>query len=150
MSTMTEVRLNGVETKPSAALLFESDAVKAESLDAKLPLTVKDEDMDQYLRSAEDKEESVEPDMSRSASVETKLSNGSSKSTPSATPAPSGKKGKALKAPVQLIEHLPRAEEEALKCFAEIPANHYQYGTLGKSREALESMTCDCQYEHGE
>ena len=149
MSTMTQVRLNGLETVPSAALLFESDAVKADSLDTELP-TVKDEDVDEPPDSMGAKEESYEPSMSRSASVEAKASNGSTKSTPSATPAPSGKKGKALKAPVQLIEHLPRAEEEALKCFAEIPANHYQYGTLGKSREALESMTCDCQYEHGQ
>ncbi|OCH90860.1 SET domain-containing protein [Obba rivulosa] len=49
----------------------------------------------------------------------------------------------------QLIGHLPRAEEEAVRTFVEIESNHYQYGTLGRSREALESMTCDCQYEHG-
>jgi len=49
----------------------------------------------------------------------------------------------------QLIGDLPRAEEEALRTFIELPSNHYQYGTLGRSREALESMTCDCQYEHG-
>ncbi|EMD35141.1 hypothetical protein CERSUDRAFT_54162 [Gelatoporia subvermispora B] len=49
----------------------------------------------------------------------------------------------------QLIGHLPRAEEEAMRTFVEIKGNHYQYGTLGRSREALESMTCDCQYEHG-
>jgi [histone H3]-lysine36 N-trimethyltransferase len=50
----------------------------------------------------------------------------------------------------QLIGDLPRAEEEALRTFIELPSNHYQYGTLGRSREALESMTCDCQYEHGQ
>ncbi|EPQ55865.1 SET domain-containing protein [Gloeophyllum trabeum ATCC 11539] len=49
----------------------------------------------------------------------------------------------------QLIGHLPRAEQEARSTFEEIPQNHYQYNTLGRSREALESMTCDCQYEHG-
>ena len=37
-----------------------------------------------------------------------------------------------------------------MKVFVEIPSNHYQYGTLGRSREALESMTCDCQYDPGQ
>ncbi|KAI0776743.1 hypothetical protein BD413DRAFT_469039 [Trametes elegans] len=88
--------------------------------------------------------------MSRSASVDTKTDRVSLKSTPSATPPVLSKaKGKPPKAPVQLIGHLPRAEEDAMKTFTQIPENHYQYGTLGKSREALESMTCDCQYEHG-
>lgn len=50
----------------------------------------------------------------------------------------------------QLIGDLPRAEAEALRTFVEISENHYQYGTLGRSREALESMMCDCQYEHGQ
>ncbi|OAX37722.1 hypothetical protein K503DRAFT_719344 [Rhizopogon vinicolor AM-OR11-026] len=49
----------------------------------------------------------------------------------------------------QLIGELPRAEAAALATFEEIPDNHYQYGTLGRSREEGESMTCDCQYEHG-
>ncbi|KAI0742842.1 hypothetical protein C8Q80DRAFT_1107924 [Daedaleopsis nitida] len=75
----------------------------------------------------------------------------SHKSTPFATPAPSTKsKGRPPKAPPQLIGHLPVATEDAMKTFTEIPGNHYQYSTLGKSREALESMTCDCQYEPGE
>ncbi|KAG1732683.1 uncharacterized protein EDB91DRAFT_1302092 [Suillus paluster] len=49
----------------------------------------------------------------------------------------------------QLIGDLPRAEAAAHATFVEIPDNHYQYGTLGRSREEGESMTCDCQYEHG-
>jgi hypothetical protein len=49
----------------------------------------------------------------------------------------------------QLIGDLPRAEAAALATFEEMPDNHYQYGTLGRSREEGESMTCDCQYEHG-
>ncbi|KAH9969992.1 hypothetical protein BGW80DRAFT_1176844 [Lactifluus volemus] len=44
----------------------------------------------------------------------------------------------------QLIGDLPIASEEALKTFIEIQENHYQYSTLGRSREALESMTCEC------
>ncbi|KAH9920885.1 SET domain-containing protein [Epithele typhae] len=70
------------------------------------------------------------------------------KSTP-ATASSGRSKAKPAKAPVQLIGDLPRAEDEAMTVFTEIPGNHYQYGTLGKSREALESMTCDCQYDHG-
>ena len=50
----------------------------------------------------------------------------------------------------QLIGDLPVAQEEALRTFIELQGNHYQYNTLGRSREALESMTCDCQYEHGQ
>ncbi|THH26928.1 hypothetical protein EUX98_g7264 [Antrodiella citrinella] len=64
--------------------------------------------------------------------------------TPPLPPSKTKKKPEA-----QLIGDLPRAEGDALKTFEELPGNHYQYGTLGRSREALESMTCDCQYEHG-
>lgn len=59
----------------------------------------------------------------------------------------SGKKGSSV--PVQLIGDLPVAREEALRSFSEIPDNNYQYKSLGLSREILESMTCDCTYEHG-
>ncbi|KAL6308930.1 hypothetical protein BKA93DRAFT_724617 [Sparassis latifolia] len=69
---------------------------------------------------------------------------------PSRTP-PLSSRGKTKPEPAgpQLIGHLPHAEREALQTFVELPGNHYQYGTLGRSREALESMTCDCQYDHG-
>ncbi|KAF8966903.1 hypothetical protein BDZ97DRAFT_1917169 [Flammula alnicola] len=50
---------------------------------------------------------------------------------------------------VQLIGDLPIARQEALRSFNEIYDNNYQYKTLGLSREILESMTCDCTYEHG-
>lgn len=50
----------------------------------------------------------------------------------------------------QLIGHLPRAEEEALQTFTVLTGNHYQYGTLGRSEDVFESLSCDCQYEHGE
>ncbi|OJT15697.1 Histone-lysine N-methyltransferase, H3 lysine-36 specific [Trametes pubescens] len=132
---MTELH---VDSQTSAALLFESDAVKAESMEA----SVKEEEMVDSFGSVTVKEDSSEPDMSRSASVEAKMEDASVKSTPSATPPVSNKtKGKPPKGPAQLIGHLPRAEEDAMKTFTEIPGNHYQYGTLGKSREALESMT---------
>ena len=65
----------------------------------------------------------------------------------SETPAPSPTK--QTKAGPQLIGHLPRAEEAALKVFERLDANHYQYSTLGRSREVMESMTCDCQYVPG-
>lgn len=31
-----------------------------------------------------------------------------------------------------------------MKTFIQIQENQYQYSTLGRSREALESMTCEC------
>ena len=51
---------------------------------------------------------------------------------------------KPLKNGPQIIAHLPTATEEAMRTFVEIQENHYQYSTLGRSREALESMTCEC------
>ena len=66
----------------------------------------------------------------------------------STTPAPAN--GRPRRAGPQLIGDLPRAEEAARATFTELPGNHYQYNTLGRSREALESMTCDCVYEHGQ
>lgn len=66
----------------------------------------------------------------------------------SSTPAPAN--GKPKRAAPQLIGGLPLAEEQARATFIELPANHYQYSTLGRSREALESMTCECVYEHGQ
>jgi hypothetical protein len=68
-------------------------------------------------------------------------------STPSmeTTPAPAPPKRKGP----QLIEDLPIARPEAMATFVELPGNHYQYSTLGRSREAMEGMVCDCTYSHG-
>ncbi|KAF9451333.1 hypothetical protein P691DRAFT_663480 [Macrolepiota fuliginosa MF-IS2] len=49
----------------------------------------------------------------------------------------------------QLIGDLAVARQDALATFNEISDNNYQYKTLGRSRELLESMSCDCTYEHG-
>lgn len=68
----------------------------------------------------------------------------------SASSTPALANGKPKRAGPQLISDLPRAEQEARTTFVELPENHYQYNTLGRSREALESMTCDCVYEHGQ
>lgn len=68
----------------------------------------------------------------------------------SASSTPALANGKPKRAGPQLIPDLPRAEQEARTTFVELPENHYQYNTLGRSREALESMTCDCVYEHGQ
>jgi hypothetical protein len=51
---------------------------------------------------------------------------------------------KPLRKGPQLIENLPVAREEAMRTFIEVQENQYQYSTLGRSREALESMTCEC------
>ena len=66
----------------------------------------------------------------------------------SSTPMPAN--GKPKRAAPQLIGGLPLMEEEARATFVELIENHYQYNTLGRSREALESMTCECVYEHGQ
>jgi hypothetical protein len=50
----------------------------------------------------------------------------------------------------QLIGDLPLATDDALATFERLRDNHYQYATLGRSREAMEGMTCECQYRHGE
>lgn len=67
-------------------------------------------------------------------------------SVPRETPKP---KKKGEKAPVQLIDHLPVAREEAMHEFTEMQDNWYQYKSLGKSREIQESMTCDCVFNPG-
>ncbi|KAI0790974.1 hypothetical protein C8Q75DRAFT_716161 [Abortiporus biennis] len=98
----------------------------------------------------EDEVETVIGDTPPSASPSVsggKTTKGTGKARTSSTPPTQSKKSKKFEP--QLIRDLPRAEEDALRTFEEIPGNHYQYNTLGRSREALEGMTCDCQYEHG-
>lgn len=56
---------------------------------------------------------------------------------------------KATAPAIQFISDLPVARESALASFNEIFDNNYQFKSLGRSREILESMTCDCTYEHG-
>ncbi|KAG6868781.1 hypothetical protein C0993_010708 [Termitomyces sp. T159_Od127] len=65
-------------------------------------------------------------------------------STPPPLNIPPSKKSQIV---VQLIGDLPIARKAALATFNEIEANSYQYKTLGRSREALESMTCDCIFD---
>ncbi|KIM41728.1 hypothetical protein M413DRAFT_444973 [Hebeloma cylindrosporum] len=72
-----------------------------------------------------------------------------SKSSTPPLAAPSKTTRKAGQIPVQLIGDLPIARQVALSSFTEIYDNNYQYKTLGRSREVLESMTCDCTYDHG-
>ncbi|KAI5119568.1 hypothetical protein M0805_005632 [Coniferiporia weirii] len=115
------------------------------------PTTLKSEETgDADVRMSVDNVD-VQPKRSPSAFSELKDED----STP--TPPPSSKSKSETPAPVrngkpgpQLIDYLPRAEAEALKMFEELSGNHYQYSTLGRSREALESMTCDCQFVPGE
>lgn len=75
----------------------------------------------------------TEPRTSTSASASPRTGS----TTPSAPTKP-------LKKGPQLIGDLPISTEEAMKNFVQIQENHYQYSTLGRSREALESMTCEC------
>ena len=52
--------------------------------------------------------------------------------------------------PPQLIQHLPRAEEEALAQFEELKRNWYQTSKLGRSKGQEEGMVCECRYTYGE
>lgn len=69
---------------------------------------------------------------------------------PDVAPASASNLKKARASAVQLISDLPVARQEALATFNELIENNYQYKSLGRSREVLESMTCDCLYEHGQ
>lgn len=74
--------------------------------------------------------------------------------SPAASPLPSTPSGPATpsvrpKSGPQLIGELPLAREAAMRTFVELPANAYQYGTLGRSREAMEGMICDCEFSPG-
>ncbi len=71
------------------------------------------------------------------------------KQEPSPSPSKSTTPVTNVKPGPQLIGDLPIARKEATSTFEELEDNHYQYGTLGRSKETLESMMCDCQYEHG-
>ncbi|PSS37245.1 hypothetical protein PHLCEN_2v883 [Hermanssonia centrifuga] len=134
-----------------AALLFEDNSTVVEE-----PTPTEGAVKEEHGVKDEDTGASVGvPSTSRSSSTDMKpspspgLGGGDDRSpaTPIIGPKP---KIKVEKAGPQLIGDLPRAEEAAMRTFVEIQENHYQYGTLGRSREALESMTCDCQYEHGQ
>lgn len=132
--------------------LFEDNTVVVEEAAA----TKEEGDDDGEYDTKEEESVTVveDPSSSRSVSAEAKSSPSADvggDDHPSVTPPPDLKpKAKKGKPEPQLIGDLPRAEKAALKTFVEIQENHYQYGTLGRSREALESMTCDCQYEPGQ
>jgi hypothetical protein len=95
-------------------------------------------------------EDQVPNDMQRSPKAEDPLPTKSEPSLSTSPPTspklestPPAQK-KPLKKGPQLIGHLPIASEEAMRTFIQIQENQYQYSTLGRSREALESMTCEC------
>lgn len=107
---------------------------------------IKPEDVEQQGVKPEEQDVKPTPDTSAIAKPEPSPP---SKREPSesSTPTP-GIKPK--RSGPQLIGDLPLAEQQARATFSEIADNHYQYSTLGRSREALEGMTCDCQYEPGQ
>ncbi|KAF7373580.1 Histone methyltransferase [Mycena sanguinolenta] len=51
--------------------------------------------------------------------------------------------------PLQLIGDLPVARTDALDTFNEIQDNNYQNKSIGRSREAMEGMSCECIYRRG-
>ncbi|KAH9984712.1 hypothetical protein BJV77DRAFT_1062120 [Russula vinacea] len=94
-------------------------------------------------------EDSVRRDMKDSLNAEdfiptkSEPSASSSSTSPKPESTPPAQRKPLRKGP-QLIGNLPAAREEAMKTFIQIQENQYQYSTLGRSREALESMTCEC------
>ncbi|KAJ6554544.1 hypothetical protein B0H19DRAFT_150279 [Mycena capillaripes] len=85
---------------------------------------------------------------SSSASSKTSLSRSTSPPPqPARTSSAAAKKKSAP--PLQLIGDLPVAREAALGSFNEIPDNNYQNKSIGRSREAMEGMTCECNYRKG-
>ncbi|KAL0952486.1 hypothetical protein HGRIS_006750 [Hohenbuehelia grisea] len=154
LSSATQV----VDTGPTASGMFYQSSVAQDQPRVSLNIAGS-EDVDVEMKfSAEPPVESLlSPNMPPPPSASTSTPSGSHEPSPSPaienvspTKASSSSKSKKAKKPEpQLIGHLPIARDAAMATFTEIPANHYQYGTLGRSREALESMTCECTYDHG-
>lgn len=115
-------------------------------------MTLKAEDIDDVAPMAIDTEKADDetPNVKASPSDSASLKSETATPTPPPSRSPSKTSTNGAKKPgPQLIGHLPRAEEEAMAVFEELQGNHYQYSTLGRSREANESMTCDCQFVPG-
>lgn len=134
-----------LSTSPSKAYV-ESDLVKM----CDLPVCVDEVRLSPAPSDDVKMEDQVPRDIKRSPNAEdfvpiksepsTSTSSSTSPKPESTPPAPK----KPLKKGRQLIGNLPIAREEATRTFIEIQENQYQYSTLGRSREALESMTCEC------
>ncbi|KAF7324844.1 Histone methyltransferase [Mycena kentingensis (nom. inval.)] len=95
-------------------------------------------------------EDEPEPSPTRDSTPATasRMSNSHSRSAtpPSGASNAHGSKKKKKAAPVQLIGDLPIARDAALATFTELGANNYQNKSLGRSREALEGMSCECAF----
>lgn len=59
-------------------------------------------------------------------------------------------KGKELDGPTQLIDHLPRVEDEALATFDVLPENTFEKKHLGRSNQQEDMMICDCVFNPSE
>lgn len=119
---------------------------------AQLPMALKTEDVDDVAPMAIDTDKAEDMKAKAEASPSDSQSLKSESTTPPPPPSRSPSKSTAngaKKPGPQLIGHLDRAERDAMLVFEELQGNHYQYSTLGRSREAHESMTCDCQFVPG-
>nr|GAT56044.1 histone methyltransferase [Mycena chlorophos] len=90
--------------------------------------------------------DSVAGPSSRSKSRSKSASTAQSRSTTPPVASTSRSSKKKAPMPVQLIGDLPIARDAALATFTEIAANTYQNKSLGRSREALEGMSCECAF----
>ncbi|CAK5271481.1 unnamed protein product [Mycena citricolor] len=100
-----------------------------------------------FTTNAREEDEAM-PDALCSSSPSRASSKASSSSSPTPPPvkaatAANGRKKKP-EAPVQLIGDLPIARDAALATFTVIEANNYQNKNLGRSREEMEGMSCEC------
>ena len=131
-----------VEVVSDHVNIIEGDPVKPRRVRPS-PDSPEDVEMDDDDEAPRKTDRSPKPEYPLTTKSEPSTSTSASASprTGSTTPSMSTK---PLKKGPQLISDLPMATEEAMKTFVEIRENHYQYSTLGRSREALESMTCEC------
>ncbi|KAH9061931.1 hypothetical protein EDB87DRAFT_1610315 [Lactarius vividus] len=131
------------EVMSNHASIIEGDPVKPRRGRPSPDSPPDDVEMDDEHRASRKTDRSPKPEslLTTKSEPRTSISASASPKPESITPsAPT----KPLRKGPQLIGDLPITTEEAMKTFVEIRENHYQYSTLGRSREALESMTCEC------
>ncbi|KOS16561.1 set domain-containing protein [Malassezia pachydermatis] len=66
----------------------------------------------------------------------------------SGSTSPAKRSGRAAPPPPKLILDLPKAEEQALATFAEIPDCEYQTSRIGRTR-GQDDPSCECSLDHG-
>ncbi|KAJ7619409.1 histone methyltransferase [Roridomyces roridus] len=131
---------------------------EAETLPARPPSTSPDTKSDVDMKEefpaeeslAEDASPPLPADDSDIASAHSARTASKSPTPPSRTRTPAVVPKKKPGRAVQLIGELAVARDAALATFIELSANNYQNKSIGRSREAMEGMTCECIYQRGQ